>query len=182
MLEKWRHNEGKEIEVFQEFKVLASEIISRTAFGSSYFEGQRIFDMINQLTLIIGRNRYRIRIPGIRNLVKTRDDIEAEKIDQEIRDSIMNMIKKREEAAMMSQSHGFGTDFLGLLLKAHHDNSDPDQSKRLSVEEMIDECKSFYVVGHETTATSLTWTIFLLAIHTDWQDKARKEVLELFGQ
>ncbi|KDP35175.1 hypothetical protein JCGZ_10709 [Jatropha curcas] len=54
MLEKWRHNGGKEIEVFQEFKVLASEIISRTAFGSSYLEGQRIFDMINQLTLIIG--------------------------------------------------------------------------------------------------------------------------------
>ncbi|KDP35176.1 hypothetical protein JCGZ_10710 [Jatropha curcas] len=182
MLEKWRHNEGKEIEVFQEFKVLASEIISRTAFGSSYLEGQRIFDMINQLTLIIGRNRYRIRIPGIRNLVKTWDDIESEKIDQEIRDSIMNMIKKREEAAMMSQSNGFGTDFLGLLLKAHHDNNDPDQTKRLSVEEMIDECKTFYVVGHETTATSFTWTVFLLAIHTDWQDKARKEVLELFGQ
>lgn len=29
MLGRWRHHEGKEIEVFQEFKVLTSEIISR---------------------------------------------------------------------------------------------------------------------------------------------------------
>jgi PHYB activation tagged suppressor 1 len=37
MLERWRHQyEGKEIDIFQEFKVLTSEVISRTAFGSSY--------------------------------------------------------------------------------------------------------------------------------------------------
>jgi len=28
----------------------------------------------------------------------------------------------------------------------------------------------------------LAWTIFLLAIHTDWQEKTRKEALKLFGQ
>ncbi|KAJ6858942.1 hypothetical protein NC652_041291 [Populus alba x Populus x berolinensis] len=40
MLKRWRNHEGKEIDAFQEFKVLTSEVISRTAFGSSYLEGQ----------------------------------------------------------------------------------------------------------------------------------------------
>jgi len=47
---------------------------------------------------------------------------------------------------------------------------------------MVDECKTFYFAGHETTNGVLAWSLFLLAIHTDWQEKARKEVFELFGQ
>jgi PHYB activation tagged suppressor 1 len=57
-----------------------------------------------------------------------------------------------------------GSDFLGLLLSARHDT---DKAKGISVEDVIDECKSFYAGG----------TFLLLAIYTDWQDKARKEVL-----
>lgn len=116
-----------------------------------------------------------------RKFVKLADDNESDKLEQGIRNSIINMIKKREEAAMAGKSDGFGTDFLGLLLMTHH-NADADKTKRISVEDMIDECKSFYVAGHETTNSSLAWTVLLLAIHTDWQDKARKEVIELFGQ
>ncbi|CAK7326412.1 unnamed protein product [Dovyalis caffra] len=91
----------------------------------------------------------------------------------------MNMMKKREKEAMLGELDGYGHDFFGLLLKAYHDS---DKTKKISVDDLIDECKTFYVAGQETTASSLTWTVLLLAIHTDWQDKARKEVLEFFGQ
>ncbi|TQD77784.1 hypothetical protein C1H46_036688 [Malus baccata] len=43
MLEKWKSHEGKEIEVFEEFTLLTSEVIARTAFGSNYLEGRNIF-------------------------------------------------------------------------------------------------------------------------------------------
>ena len=69
-------------------------------------------------------------------------------------------------------------DFLGSLLNAFHDS---DLSRKITVDDVVDECKSFYVTGHETVTCSLTWTVLLLAIHTDWQDKAREEVLEMFG-
>ena len=49
------------------------------------------------------------------------------------------------------------------------------------MDDIIDECKTFYFAGHETTTGLLSWTAFLLAINTDWQDKARKEATELFG-
>ncbi|XP_020533619.1 cytochrome P450 CYP749A22 isoform X2 [Jatropha curcas] len=180
MVERWRHHDGKEIEVFQEFKVLTSEIISRTAFGSSYLEGEEVFDMLKKMIFIVARNHYKVRIPcpGIKFL-KTGDELELDKIQKEIRDTIINMIKKREKATMMGELDGYGSDFLGLLIKAYND---PDKNKRISIDDMIDECKTFYVAGQETTASSLTWTVLLLAIHTDWQDEARKEVLELFGQ
>ena len=66
MLGKWRQNEAKEIEVYQEFKVLTSEIISRTAFGSSYLEGKNTFDMLARMGSIVSRNTYEVGIRWIR--------------------------------------------------------------------------------------------------------------------
>ncbi|KDP41345.1 hypothetical protein JCGZ_15752 [Jatropha curcas] len=180
MLQRWKICGCMEIDAFQEFKVLTSEIISRTAFGSSYLEGQNIFDKLMRLGVIISRNKYKVKVPGISNLVKTEDDIESEKLEQGIQNSIISMIKKREQATITEKSDSFGNDFLGLLLKAHHDDRDAHKTKRLSVQDIIDECKTFYVAGHETTTSSLSWIVFLLAVHTDWQDKARNEILQLF--
>ncbi|PRQ40596.1 putative 11-oxo-beta-amyrin 30-oxidase [Rosa chinensis] len=44
------------------------------------------------------------------------------------------------------------------------------------------DCKTFYFAGQETSNTLLVWTVFLLAVHTDWQEEARKEILQLFGK
>lgn len=66
MMERWKEHEGKEIEVFEQFRLLTSEVISKTAFGSSYAEGKDIFDMLMKLTLIVSRNAYTIRLPVVR--------------------------------------------------------------------------------------------------------------------
>lgn len=64
MLEKWRHHHGKEIDVCTDFKLLTSEVISRTAFGSSYIEGRKIFGMLKELCALVSRNAYNIRFLG----------------------------------------------------------------------------------------------------------------------
>ncbi|WCJ22075.1 Cytochrome P450 CYP749A22 [Euphorbia peplus] len=179
MLDRWRQNEENEIEVVKELKILTSEVISRTAFGSSYLEGQHLFDMLMKLATFLYKNKLKVRIPGIEKLVKTKDEVESDRIVKDIRECLMKMIKKREETAILNKkSDWFGDDFLGLLVKANHEN---DMSKKISIDDLIDECKTFYVAGQETTATSLTWTLFFLATHSDWQDKARQEVHEILG-
>lgn len=49
------------------------------------------------------------------------------------------------------------------------------------MQEVVDECKTFFLAGHETTASLMTWTIMLLATYSDWQEKAREEVLRVCG-
>ncbi|GMP94193.1 hypothetical protein CsSME_00043733 [Camellia sinensis var. sinensis] len=66
MLERWKQCEGEEIEVYEEFILLTSEVISRTAFGSSYLEGKNIFEMLTQLGIITVRNVFKIKLPVIR--------------------------------------------------------------------------------------------------------------------
>lgn len=86
-----------------------------------------------------------------------------------IRDSVTEIIEKREKrVTMKGEKERFGSDFLGSLIRAKHDNSD---NMRISVEDIIDECKTFYIAGQETTTTTvLSWTILLLALHMDWQE------------
>lgn len=86
---------------------------------------------------------------------------------------------KKREKLRRGEGESFGDDFLGLHLNAHYDSNEND---KISIDDIIDECKTFYSAGHGTTSILLSWTIFLLAIHKDWQEKARKEVLRLFGQ
>ncbi|PRQ39036.1 putative cytochrome P450, EF-Hand 1, calcium-binding protein [Rosa chinensis] len=179
MVERWKNHEGKEIDVFEEFRLLTSEVISRTAFGSSYLEGQNIFEMLMKLSVIVFRNLFKIRFPGMSKVFRTSDEIEADKLEKGIRASIMEIVKKREEKVTSREEESFGSDFLGLLLKAHHDTND---NQRISIDDLVEECKSLYFVGQETTNTLLSWTVFLLAQHPAWQEEARKEVLQLFGK
>ena len=66
MLETWKCQQGKEIDVFEEFRLLTSEVIARTAFGSSYLEGKNIFDLSIKYKTIYNRNHLKVGLPGIR--------------------------------------------------------------------------------------------------------------------
>ncbi|XP_052882799.1 cytochrome P450 CYP749A22-like [Gossypium arboreum] len=178
MLEKWKGREGEEIEVFNEFRLLTSEVISRTAFGSNYLEGKKIFDMLTKLAILVSRNYFKTPIPGISKIWKTADEIESEKLANGIHDCVMEMVKRREKKVETGEADGFGNDFLGLLINAYRDS---DEKNRFSIEDLVDECKTFYFAGQETTNSLLAWTILVLAIHTKWQEKTRQEVFEVFG-
>ncbi|OMO72125.1 Cytochrome P450 [Corchorus olitorius] len=178
MLQKWKQFEGKEVEVLEELRLLTSEVISRTAFGSSYLEGKKIFDMLMRLTVLSSRNMFKTKFPVISKFWKSADFIEADKVAKKIHNCVMEIVKKREEKVLSGEANNFGTDFLGLLLNAFHD---PNKNNMLSEQDLVDECKTFYFAGHETANSSLGWTILLLAINPDWQEKARKEVFEVFG-
>lgn len=178
LLKRWQNLEAREIELFEEFTGITSDVISRTAFGSSYIEGRNIFRMLGELTTIVSRNLFTLRLPGVRKIWKTSDEIDSERLEKAIHDAVLEIIKNREEKVNTGEMNNYGNDFLGSLLKAYHD---PDESKRITIDDVIDECKTFYFAGQETTNSVLTWTLFLLAIHKDWQQEARKEVTNVFG-
>jgi cytochrome P450 len=103
-------------------------------------------------------------------------------IDIEVKAMLRGIIEKRQESMKNGVVHS--DDLLGLLLEANMDYSGADgkSSKGMTMEDVIGECKLFYFAGMETTAVLLTWTVVVLSMHPEWQDHAREEVLQVFGQ
>lgn len=62
-------------------------------------------------------------------------------------------------------------DLLDLLLNA----SDPETGRQMTTAELRDNLLTFIVAGHETTALTLSWALYLCAFDQDVQAKARAE-------
>lgn len=82
--------------------------------------------------------------------------------------------RRAEPAAAASRRDA---DLLGLLLAA----KDEDTGEGMDDKQLRDEVLTFLLAGHETTATSLAWELYLLAQHPAEQARARAEAQALPG-
>ena len=52
---------------------------------------------------------------------------------------------------------------------------DPETGETFDIEEMVDQVAIFFLAGHETSASALAWSIYLLAAFPEWQDRVAEE-------
>ncbi|KAK9092527.1 hypothetical protein Syun_027438 [Stephania yunnanensis] len=171
-----------EIDVSPEFQKLTGDVISRTTFGSNYEEGRRIFQLQTEQARLVSQVIQSAYIPGYR-LLATKSNNRMKEIERESKALFEEMIKKREKD--LKQGECQNDDLLSLLIDSNfkevleHGDS---ESVGLTIDEIIAECKLFYFAGQETTYSLLVWAMVLLGMHQEWQERAREEVLQVFGR
>lgn len=70
-----------------------------------------------------------------------------------------------------------GGDLLSILLHAR----DEEDGRAIADRQIRDEVMTMFLAGHETTANALAWTWYLLAQHSDIQDRVRTEAQSALG-
>jgi len=80
-------------------------------------------------------------------------------------------VADRAIEARAARPHGGVPDLLDLLL----DGEDPKSGRKMTTAELRDNLLTFIVAGHETTALTLAWSMYLVAFDQDVQDRARAE-------
>ena len=68
-------------------------------------------------------------------------------------------------------------DLLSMFLAA----KDEETGEHMSDEQVRDEVRTMFIAGHETTATSLAWTWYLLSMFPDAAQRLREELAEVLG-
>ncbi|KAL0743631.1 hypothetical protein Bca4012_085144 [Brassica carinata] len=163
------------VDVWPGIVSMTADVISRTAFGSSYKEGQRIFELQAELAQLLTQAFRRIFIPGYR-YYPTKGNRRMKAAAREVQDILRGIVNKRLRAREAGEAPS--EDLLGTLLES---NLGQAKGTGMSIEDVIEECKLFYFAGQETTSVLLVWTMVLLSQHQDWQARAREEVKQVFG-
>ncbi|CAN6982390.1 unnamed protein product [Brassica oleracea var. botrytis] len=164
-----------EVDVWPGLVSMTADVISRTAFGSSYKEGQMIFELQAELAQLMMLTFLKSFIPGYLYL-PTKDNRRMKAASREIHVILRGIINKRLRAREAGEAPS--DDLLGILLES---NLGQAKGNEMSIEDVMEECKLFYFAGQETTSVLLVWTMVLLSQHQEWQARAREEVKQVFG-
>ncbi len=84
---------------------------------------------------------------------------------------VMDLVRERRSEG---RDHG---DLLSMLMSAR----DEESGASMTDDQLRSEVLTFLMAGHETTATALTWTWYLLATHPAIQQRVRDEVVRVLG-
>jgi cytochrome P450 len=103
----------------------------------------------------------------VRNLpIQRNDDIKH--ASDTIKRACFELIQQKKAAMAAGKSH---TDILSVALS----------SGGFTDEELSNQMMTFLAAGHETTASALTWAVYMLCKHPDKQAKLREEVQSRLG-
>lgn len=85
---------------------------------------------------------------------------------------IRRLITDLTERRMFDIDAGTAPDDLATKIMT---TEDPQTGQTFTTEEMVDQVAIFFLAGHETSASALAWTLYLLAMYPEWQDKLAQE-------
>jgi len=89
---------------------------------------------------------------------------------------IRGLITQLTTARMADIEAGTAPDDLATKIMT---TPDPLTGAYFTTEEMVDQVAIFFLAGHETSASALAWTLYLLALYPEWQEKVAREAAAL---
>jgi cytochrome P450 len=98
----------------------------------------------------------------------------AKKAGERIRSSLSILIKSRYEEALDKGDTLVHQDILSSLLKVQDQEGQPSFSFR----EILDQVSMLFLAGHETSASAMSWTLYLLGLYPEIQEEAYETIMQ----
>lgn len=92
---------------------------------------------------------------------------------------IRGLIERLVSSRLTAIAAGIAPDDLATKIMT---TPDPETGMCFSGAEMVDQVAIFFLAGHETSASTLAWALWLLATNPDWQDKVASEGAGMKGK
>jgi cytochrome P450 len=176
MLSRWEETYAAEgvFDVHEEMMRVTLDVINRTMFGADVTrEAGRVGTAMTVLT------RYAFAQAGnpfsVPPWVPTLRNQEFHRALETIDSVVLDLIRARQA------SRGSGEQLRGDLLDMLLDAEDVETGERMTDQEVLDEVKTVFAAGHETTANALTWTWLLLSEHPEAGEKLVAELDMVLG-
>jgi cytochrome P450 len=158
----WKDGEVRD--VHRDMMRVTMEIVSKTLFDADVAED--LDEISRSFDLVIREIAKRFRRPiKIADWIPTPGNLRYMRGVRMLDRLVTRVIADRRA------NPGDRGDLLSMLLSARDDDGRP-----MSDSQLRDEVITLFLAGHETTAISLSWTLFLLSKHPDAEAKIRAEI------
>lgn len=159
----WR--DGVTLDLYAEMKQMTLLIVAKTLFNTDMEnDSDEIKHVIPTVISSFIRNldplaeiRMRLPLPSTRRLLDARKRLNA---------AIETMIVER-------RATGDRGDLLSMLIAAQDEE---DENRRMSNKQVRDEALTLFLAGHETSASALTWSLYLLSQNPEVARPLQEEV------
>jgi cytochrome P450 len=170
MLASWHVRAGERIDIDQEMTKLTFDVILKTLLsGASDFKDHEFLDQIDWLSKALGKLKLSYLLAPD-SYHKDRPSA-APQARRFLINAIRTMIARR-------RATGPQGDLVDLLIQGRT----PDDDKGLSDELVADNILGFIMAGHETTAVTLTWVLYVIAAHPPTRTRLLLEIKDVAGQ
>ena len=169
-----KYPDNSYIEVDEMMTFVTADVIFRTIMSSKLDEvqGRQILEAFATFQEESVRTAMRGMFYFPKWLSYLLGDRKRAKAGELIRKALSDIIKPRYEANLEKSDY---EDILSSLLLV----VDAKTNQRFSFEEILDQVAMLFLAGHETTASSLTWTLYLLSLYPEEQERAYNEICEI---
>ncbi len=168
--------DGSALEIDEEMTHITADVIFRTIFSVTLNERQakQLFDDFNLFQEAAFKIGF-IKALNWPNLFFMKKRV-ARKAAQSIRALIEPFVVDRYDRFQRGEELT-ENDILSSLITA----TDPETGIGFSREELVDQAAFLFLAGHETSASALSWALYLIANAPDVQERLHREAVEAFG-
>ena len=162
--------DGQVCDIYEQMMRLTLKIALKTLFGTEVGDASKVYDALETAQTDFARwIHYIVLLPdwiptpqtgGLRRAIRELDSI------------VYKIIHDRRESG---EDRG---DLLSMLLRVQ----DEDDGSYMTDRQLRDEILTLFLAGHDTTALTLTWTLYLLSQNPDREAKLLDELSFLNGR
>lgn len=173
MIEEWKQHEktSGEIEFSKEMMQITLQIIGKTMLSADVKkDAKNVNDALGYLLKATD-----IRASKAVNTplwVPTPKNITYKKERKILDDIIYGIINERKKSGPKNG------DLLDLLMESRYEDTGEKMPNKL----LKDEVMTVFLAGHETTASALAWTFYLISQHPEVYKKLKEEVRSVVGK
>jgi cytochrome P450 len=167
MLGAWRP--GVTLDVHREMMHLTLDIVAKCLFTADVTEVAHVVGAALEVSMLqyVERAKTGFLIP---DWVPTPGNLRYRRAVKKLDAIIYGVIEQHRK-------RGQADDLLGMLLAARDDDGRPMTDRQLR-----DEVMTLFLAGHETTANTLAWTLYLLAQNPEAEARLHTELDDVLGQ
>ncbi len=176
MVARWREpaGRGETLDIAAEMMHVALQAVVKTLFGAEI--GERDDRLVRATLTVLDHIMFRSRTLGlVPRWLPLRANRDARAALRVLNDAILGTIDRRRSVSNGGERHD--SDLLARLMQADVHGRAP-----LSDREMRDEMITMLIAGHETVASALTWTWYLLARHPEIDQTLTDEIRGVCGE